>query len=246
MENKNWGKKYMLVLWSITLVVIICGLIYNIGGFGLHLAHLSSTKLTADDYTDFDFTSETFSSIDMDVAAADIDINYGDAYMVSTNIKEKYLPTIEVKNDTLIIREKQTGRGVNSFNDDCKINIIVPKGTKLENVEIEADAGDIDVAELEGKKLIIEADAGDIDVMNVKFDSTSISADAGDIDIIDSNTGRTTVGADMGDVTVDGRFEYLKASCDLGSINVDSEDANYDNMDLDVELGSIEVNGKNW
>ena len=82
MENKNWGKKYMLVLWSITLVVILCGLAYNLGVFGFH--YLSATNVG--EYEDFDYSGEEFSSIEVNIDAADLDIRYGDTYMVSTNI----------------------------------------------------------------------------------------------------------------------------------------------------------------
>lgn len=263
MENKNWSKKYMLILWTITLVVIVCGLAYNIGGFGMHLVSKSSAE-----YTDYDFSKEKFSSIEVDVDATDLDISYGDTYMVSSNIPEKYQPVIKVNEGKLKIQNKkfkQNFNSIKSLEDECNIEIIVPKGTKLDNVEIDVDAGDIDIKDIEGKKLEISADAGDIDVANINFEVTTISADAGSITAEDSNIGKLTIeadlggidikntdftygklAADMGDITIDGSFEELDAYCDLGSIDITTPDPDRDKMNLDISLGSITVNGKNW
>ena len=135
MENKNWGKKYMLVLWLITLVVIICGLAYNLGGFGFH--YLSATNVG--EYEDFDYSGEEFSSIEVNVDAADLDIRYGDTYMVSTNIPKKYQPVINVKDGKLEIQQKKLNHSINSFKslkEECSIEITIPTGTKLEDVDI--------------------------------------------------------------------------------------------------------------
>lgn len=257
MENKNWSKMYMLIIWSITLVVILGGLAYNVGGFGF-------SRISSSAYADYDFSNQEFSSIDVDVAAADVDIRYGDDYMVSTNISEKYRPTINVKNGKLTIQQKRTKHKLNSLKD-ASIEITIPKGVELETIEIDANAGDIDVDVLAGKQLIISADAGDIDLNNLVFESASISADAGNIDLKDCNLGNITVeadmgeielenvdfengklSADMGNISVDGSFKELDAFCDMGSIDITTPNPNRDSMNLNVSLGSISVNGEKW
>ena len=264
MENKNWGKKYMLVLWSITLVVILCGLAYNLGGFGFH--YLSATNVG--EYEDFDYSGDEFSSIEVNVDAADLDIRYGDTYMVSTNIPKKYQPVINVKDGKLEIQQKKLNHPINSFKslkEECSIEITIPTGTKLEDVDIVVDAGDIDIETVKGKSISISADAGDIDLKNVEFESTTVDADAGDIEAKDSKLGKLKIEADlgdidadktdfdygkitadMGDISIDGAFNRLEAECDLGNINITTPNPDYDNMDLDVSLGSITVNGKKW
>lgn len=263
--NKNWSKKYQLILWTVTLIIIVCALIYHVFGFASRFGWgFDSDKDFSMTAKTFDYSGKTVTDVYVNMNAADLDIYYGDEFTVKYDFVEKYAPTVDLTNGKLSIEQKMKVTRVHDIGD-CKLHIIIPRGTKLETVDLDINAGDVDVNALEGKSFSLDVDAGDVDVTKINFEETNVSADAGDIKIEDSSLGRVNVdanlgnidlkdvefttgnvSADAGDISVDGTFEKLKGACDLGAIRVDTPDPDAVDLDLDVSLGDIKVNGKKW
>ena len=264
MENKNWTKKYQIIIRTITLIIVLGSICYHFLGFSEMIGFANKNE-SSNDTTEYDFTGESISAIDIDMDAADLDISYGDKFTVSHNIDKKYQPNVELKNGELSITQSITRKSIHSLSDDFKIDIVIPRDSKLDKLGINIDAGDIDVLAITGKGFNLDADAGDINIVGVEFDKTSIAADAGNIGIEDSSLGKLSIDADMGEINlndvvfsdgdieadmgnveVSGKFEKLDANCDLGNIEIVTPDLDAVDLNLDCSLGEITVNGKAW
>ena len=213
---------------------------------------------------EYDFSGHNISEINVDVDLADLNIEYGSEFKVNINDYQKIIePKVTLNDGKLEITQKNS---VNvRYFKDCQIKIVLPKGTTISSAHITASAGDIDIEGVSFDSLNIDADAGDIDINNANGNSLDIVADAGDVDVTKSAFEKVKVStdlgavkmedvsgvsgtftADMGSIDVQGDFEKITASCELGDIDITVPDVNKVAFDLDCELGSINVNGSSW
>lgn len=246
-------KRFQLILWVITLIIVVGSCIVR---FSPVINNHSEEKVN-------DFTNKSVSEINIDADVADLNIEYGDDFIVTSNYQKNIEPSVTLENGVLKIQQKNS---INVRNiKDCYIKVVLPEGTKIDTANITTSAGDIDIDGIYFDELKIDADAGDIDINNVHANSFVLDADAGDIDIekceletvkvtadagsvdLKQVTGKTaSFDTDMGSIKVDVDFEKITASCELGDIDITVPDTNKVDFDLDCELGSIKVNGSNW
>ena len=259
MENK-WKNKYKLIIWTITLVIVVCALIYRFGG----VLNLGSNDDSVN-MQEFDFTGEDVKRIVVELDAANVEVSCGDKLSVSHNIPEKYAPEIKNNGGTLTVSQKSITANINSIAKNYKVEIVVPNDTFLDSLSIEADAGNAEVSLLNGDAIRIEIDKGNINISDSEFDSSILSADMGNIQIESSNLGQMNYEVDMGNVsikdsdistgeivtdigniTIDGNIDYLYASSEIGSIEITTPNPEKEHLKLECEIGSASVNGEAW
>ncbi|MBP5197673.1 MAG: DUF4097 family beta strand repeat protein [Lachnospiraceae bacterium] len=263
MEKKNGTKLYLLILWTITLIVVVLALFYHVFKFNVEIFHIGKASAPGP-MQEIYYKADVIDSIDIETDAADVDIVYGKELKIEHNYPEDYAPTIKVRDGKLSVTQHIDKISLGDISD-YKLNITVPDNTDLNSVKIDTDAGDIDLKGLNIQSLQIEADAGDInlkdlntkdvnvstnagdiDLESSEFDYISINTDLGDIELSDTDFYRGEITADCGNISVDGDFERLKVKCDLGDISVNVPDPETKDLDLDCDLGSVKVNGKKW
>ena len=263
MENKKWTKKYLVIIWLVTLIIVVAamwGHIVNFGGFswfsdGWHNVN-SNTR-------NYDFSNEDVTDIVIDMSAADINIKYGSQLSVDASFPEKYEPTVELKGGKLTIVQKENTKHLKSL-EDFTLDIEIPNNTKLDTLkidiaagdidikdiraddfDIDANAGDIDINDMTAKKIDIDANAGDIDVKNVTADKIGIDANAGDINLMDSTAKSAEVNANAGDIDITGTYEQIDCECDFGDVDINAPNTDRKNINVDCSFGSVNVSGKN-
>ena len=263
MENKKWTKKYLVIIWLVTLIIVVAaiwGHIVNFGGFnwfsdGWHNGNLDTRT--------YDFSNEKVSDIIIDMSATDVNIKYGSEFSVDTEFPEKYEPKVELKNGKLMIVQKKKVKFNNSL-DGFKLDIVVPNDTELDSLKIEVSAGDIDVKDIAVRKFDIEAsagdidikditsneididaNAGDIDVNDIEADKIVISANAGDINLMESKVGSARVDANAGDIDITGYYDDIDCGCDFGDVDIDAPKTARSNINADCSFGSLNVKAKN-
>ena len=259
MENK-WKKKYQLIIWTITLVIVVCALIYHFG----EVLNLGCNDDPVD-MQEFDFTGEDVKRIVVELDAANVEVTCGDKLSVSHNIPEKYAPEIKNNGDTLTVSQKSITANINPIAKNYKVEVVVPKNTVLTALHAEVDAGNVEVTALNGDAIRIEIDKGNINISDSEFDSSILSADMGNIQIESSNLGQMNYEVDMGNVslqnsdvssgeiitdigniTIDGNIDYLYASSEIGSIEITTPNPEKAHLKLECEIGSASVNGEVW
>ncbi len=242
MQNKKWTKKYLLVLWSVTLIIIIIALFGHVWRFTDNVFFLRDGSVEEEHAA---YNSNEITDIEIDADVADIDINYGSKFDVNFKYPKKYMPTSEISNGKLKIEQQNIRMSVNGM-DDCEIEITIPHETKLNKIDIKAAAGDIDLEGITVDSLIIDADAGDIDLESVVSTNIKIVADAGDINVVNCKGQSIDVDASLGDIDISNEFEQVDVECELGDIDIDIPGIDNDKIHASCELGSIKVNGHKW
>ncbi|MCH4193581.1 MAG: DUF4097 domain-containing protein [Butyrivibrio sp.] len=232
-------KIYREILTTVTVICVICGTVYHIGGafFG-HVTDrwnwsdltgwngemqedVGNTKPSAKEGLD------PFTSISTDVSVMDLTISRGDGYAISYSASEKLVPQYSVQNGVLKITQRSGGVSLFGIHSDhCKVTLTVPRDAQLERVETDSDVGDTTLSGLNLRSSSLQSDTGDISVKDSALGQTEISTDTGDISLTDCTFSKADVSSDVGDMDV-------KTDMDLGSWQ----------LDLSTSVGTVNVNG---
>ena len=210
---------YLTILTIVTVLCIIIGVGIRVIKASNWLKNtFSNTSITTDKSEVIKL--DNFDSISLSAEIANIDISNGDSFTLEYEIGSNATLEYEVSDGTLTIKQKVKTK---MFNNNEKYNIIitVPENTKLENVEIEANVGDIDLESLDTNFCYISADVGDIDLSDITFNTMEIDANVGDVNIKskeDLSKSTIEVTNDIGDVSVN-REKQGKEFSQKGSDN---------------------------
>lgn len=170
--------------------------------------------------------------------------------------------TADVKTKlTVIVPEGSTA--FDSLNVKADAGNITLDGYTFDALDIDCDAANVNIKKVTSGKTKIDADAGNVQIRDSKLGDSDLQADAGNIDIEDTEVGNITIDtnmgnidlqktifgdgnftSDMGRISIDGTFDKVKADSDMGAISVDSDTIDDAELDLNVSLGGITVDGK--
>lgn len=186
--------------------------------------------------TDIDREFDNIDNINMEIDIADVMIEEYDGTTIrveARNVSNKM--QIVDNNGTLTIKDKDGswGFGLGFFTGGGTVTVYVPKDKEFKMVEMDVDAGKIDVAVLKTTALEVQVDAG-------KFIGENIVTIRGEFDV---NAGKITIDS------LDG--QDLKFDVDAGKLNVSlvgsEQDYRYQaNCDLgSVKIGSYSASGIN-
>ncbi len=234
-------RAYLIVIWTITLIAICVGLAIHVGGFIGPFAFFSNAGEMVEDTIEI---RDTVTKLDVNVDLGSVEIISGDNFSVSYNYPEKFVPNIRVKNEKLTIEEKNDTPRFGKNDSTYCITITIPEEIKITDCNVEAAIGEINITDVDMKKMEVSADIGTIDLKNVKGNALDVEANMGEIDLKSCSFNNVNAKADMGDITLDGDFNIIEAFCDMGDIDITTEKpTNEISVKAECELGDAEVNG---
>ena len=188
-------------------------------------------------------------SIRLSVDAADIILQSGEQSEIRYEGNEKIMPEVRAENGQWTVKQKKKKNYFITSGDLYKSNrlvITIPEGSMPELMELDADAGDVDMKGLHVQTLNLQVDAGDLDLENMEIQKLVLDVNAGDIDVLDTTFTEGKIDADMGNVKVmNGVFSDVSVDLDAGDVEIHSavslEDAD---LNLNVDMGEVRVNGQ--
>lgn len=210
--NRN-KRIYLALIWTVTLGFILFSCIKSIGS----LKGVFHTKLnfntSSEDNTKYENgineNLEKFSNIRIDSNVMKISIREDDSYHINASYnKPKYMPSFRIRNDTLEVSQN-IPRGNNS-SVNCRLEITVPKGTTLEDIDIVNNVGEIVLKNIDAKELNLETNVGEINVKKINFKELKAETNVGDV--------KVTMNEDLDDYEVE-------AKVDVGEIKIGSQSA---------------------
>lgn len=244
----------LIILCVITVFCIIIGTIRNVGR-GFNLFNNSVISLGEDEpevnfkwhwHSDNDGNKESnfsinqsldkFSAIRIDGSVMEIRVEEGDKfYFDSTFTRDWLRPNVSVENDTLVIKQGRQKNGFKGGNNNCRIVITLPSGTKLSDIVIDSNVGDIKLRNLFAERIDIQTNVGEVSVRDVSFDKLEVNSNVGEISIapvysIDEYS--ISASTDVGEVRVDGKKykrnynssgstgKRIKLSANVGEVNI--------------------------
>lgn len=225
---------YLTILTIVTVCCIIFGSVYHILGWGLSFLdalfdspHFSSERESAGSTVKSDrIELDDFTSIDADVNVMDLNIEAGDRAAISYSCSSKLKPKYRVEDGTLYLTQNSV-RTTWWGNNKCSVTVTVPAGQYYELFDINADVGDVDIANISGSQLVLSADVGDIDITRCTFGDIDIQADVGDVDVRDCEFSVLGIDNSVGDI------------CVVSAISL-SDYA----IDMSTSIGEVEFNGR--
>ncbi len=240
---------YLTILTIVTVVCIIFGALYHIGGFFSNITFFNFLGGNLDrSPINYSEDLDAFEAINLDTNVMDITIERGEGYHLSYNC-EKYLePEFEVKNNTFTLSQPDVSSPVfNISSNKCSMTLTVPSDVYFTKIDITSDVGAVSIEDIGAKTAIFQADVGDLTLDTCAFSDTNITADVGDITSLNTDLGNATISADVGDIELnDATFESLDLSNDVGDVDLDcaTKLSNYQ-IELSTDVGDVTVNGKN-
>lgn len=247
---------YLIILTLVTVICIIGGTCYHLVGWGVSfLSHLPFASFYSDsDDTESSGTTlstgtvslPSFNTVKIDSKVMNLSIEKGDDYNIQCDTTEKLNPKYEIKDNTLIVSQKQKIK-VHNFmkNPKCSVHITIPEDTTLELINIDGATGDISLSNLDVTTLKIDNSVGDVKMDNCKIASIGIDTSTGDVKLNDCEANEIDVDTSVGDTVIkDNIFEKLYVDGSVGDVKVSSsKDLSDYAYDLDTSIGDVSING---
>ena len=238
--------RFVIILTVITIFCVIGGTFYHMSSFW-HWWGDNDFNIVRNG-TSGSMDLEAFTSIDVDAYVMDLTISEGDNYFIEYEYTEGLEPVYKVDKGVLKITQNKYKRtffwGINTNN--CKLNITVPSKTKLQDLKLQIDVGDMDIDSIISEKCNVEMNTGDCNITKCSFTRSTIDTDTGNISVDNSELGTTEVSSDVGDINLENcTFRDLDADSDVGNIRVDAaQDLSDYRMELKTDIGDVRINDR--
>lgn len=236
---------YLLIITVVTIACVIIGVSAHIGGFNMF-------GISFGDVISDESSLVAFDTINLDANVMELVLKPGEDYGISYSCTEGLVPTYEVKDQELIVKqeEKKTFWG----NNKCSMTITIPENKELAHVYMDINVGDVTVENIDMDTLIVESNIGDLNIKNINANDLTITCDTGDIEVDKVTFTNLDIRADVGDVDVtsaqsleDYSFEM---NCDVGEITINDDDCGNEHnvkgskgtVIIDSDVGDVDVN----
>lgn len=179
-----------------------------------------------------DLSGKVITQLNVYAALGEVTIQSGDSWAVSLNGADS---SYEVSGEYL---EVSANMG--------DVVVTVPRGTRLEYLSVDSEAGSVTLEDMETDFLELTQDLGETTLKNCSWSSADIDNGCGTI----KGTGLTSeyldVSADMGEVNLQGGFTGetdVEANAGSVSLKLSGSQADYD-IELESNLGGVTLNGR--
>ena len=244
-------KKGMLITLLICAAVFALGVVMVIAGyrmgatdFDIDIINRKIHSFNPEEIKNGVVSVEPFTDMDLDIGNSNVNIIEGDEFKVEYSVYND-VPTIEVKNEKLIIIHKvKNGQFVFHLGlveyEKPTINIYIPKETKLGTININDDAGNIKIKSQSVGNLKMDVDEGIINLSDSEFENIDIESNSGDITISGIKADTMDMSVDYGNVRIDDtEMDKLKIDADAGNIKAESSRIN--DIDIKSDAGNVKL-----
>lgn len=221
------------VFLSVSIISGICGALFTVANlFG------ANTESEIGNHT----IGTDFSSISVNLSAAELEIKMGDDFALQTN--HKYLKC-EEKDDILKISE--TRKLFASHPKGMKVILTVPQDKIFDYVDIRAGAGTVTIDELSSNMLNIDLGAGELTAQILDAsDKAEIDGGAGSVTIKGGHLSNADIDMGVGELNLESELSG-KSSIDYGfgetNLVLIGEEDDY-KIELDKGIGEAWLDGK--
>lgn len=236
------------------LGLVITGCVVLVIGFSLGGYKQMSNLFDSDGHywgwriqggTNIDKEFDNIQNLNLEIDTSNVTIQEyaGNSIRVEARNVSKKMKIID-ENGTLMIEDKNGiwGFGIGLFRSDGEVIIYVPQDKEFNSVEIDLDAGSINLDTLQSNSLEVQVDAGKLNGKSVICNRGEFEVDAGKIslDTIDGQSLKFDVNAGKIDATLVGKEEEYRyqAKCDVGTMEIGSYSANGINTKDSGGMGS--------
>lgn len=229
----------------------------------------------SDKKVELDLTADTLHDLSMEMGACDLYIMEAASDKVEIEVSgdNKHFRYL-VKNDGSLYMVHRTGSGFLSWSQHTitpatKVTLYLPKGVKLNELDIDLGAGNMESIELCAQNISMEVGAGDCEAAGLTADGEiDLTVGAGRIGLDSMSAGELDVEVGAGELHIDdvrveketdinlgvGHAELnglllgnLNLECDVGDVTLTLDDAEEDhNYEIECSLGNVRVGSHSY
>ena len=259
---------YLIIITIITVVCIIAGSLYHIGGFALGLFNnlIPRSDKSLGNVCTEELSVDEFSNLVFDTTISNINVKTGDSYTVSYKCNKRLVPKIRSTGDTLTISALacsvsspdttiSQSKGANyKRNTTSEITVTIPEGAALNKLSLDTGVGEVNLNSLTAADAEFDTGIGDLYVTDCSFATCDVDGGTGNLSFencafdemdIDGGTGNITVTSSQ---SLDGYMMDLDSGTGDITINGNDYDDEYEvnehakkHLVIDSGLGDIEV-----
>ena len=204
--------------------------------------------------------AESFQNLDIEFGAGELEVCYAD--VTNVEVKETGISNlkVDVRENTLVIREKTKANiniNVDDF-DDRSLVVLIPNGMKLREVDMEIGAAKADITDLLADEISIAVGAGEADISNITARQFELEVGAGEANVTQLFVDALDVDAGLGQVNialngVQEEYNY-SVECGIGTVVVgensysglgEEQNVRYEGatkkIEIDCGIGKVKV-----
>ncbi len=254
-KNKFIGICCFLLGAGIIVTVIgfsLGGIVLGIGFTSQGLQVNSPALRDGAKYESADISLNSFESIDLSAADADIEIVESDHYGISYQVMTENNFSYEVKNNTLKITQAYKSSGSNfnfmffGFNTDMRdfkkvyITVYVPANTSLDIVSVFNSYGAVKLSNISSNSISLDADSGNIVLSDITTNSIEIYDGYGDIDLLGVTSPSISLNASSGDIKLE-NIETEQLGIKSGYGDLDMQQVLTNSADITMSSGAVNM-----
>ncbi len=191
-----------------------------------------------------------FSSLQMDIAFADVEIVESDRFAISYRVQKDRDIIEDVQGDVLNLRQKNPMQNViglslgdwsfHNVSENYYVKVMVPKGEEFKDISISVDSGDITLGEVKAESLVLDGSFGNVTIDKADSGSVDIQLDSGNTTAKEMIADDLYVKGSFGDIEIDKLVcKENELKLDSGSIMLGNVEG--DNVNLDTSFGDIQI-----
>lgn len=166
-------------------------------------------------------TLREFTSVRIDVMAADINIVTGDKWDLTYNLSEKEpIKKIGVEGNTLFVKTSFDPKKLFDSNDEWFVTVTVPEDTSLIEVDLNTISGDISVNGINCNNAEMSSTSGTVDAQRVTAREIEIESASGAVTAQEISADSMDAETVSGNILAEGVFGEIDASATTGNIKV--------------------------
>lgn len=195
---------YLIIITIITVVCIIAGSLYHIGGFALSLFDnlIPHSDNSPGNVCTKELSVDEFSNLIFDTTVLNINVTTGDSYMVSYKCNERLVPKIKSSGDTLTISQS---KGSNyRRNTTSEITVTIPEGASLNKLSFDTGVGEVSLDALTAADAEFDTGVGDLYVTDCSFATCDVDGGTGNLSFENCAFDEMDIDCGTGDITING------------------------------------------
>ncbi|MGO5307656.1 DUF4097 family beta strand repeat-containing protein [Agathobacter sp. LCP21S3_B2] len=220
---------YLTTITIITVICIIAGSLYHIGGLALGLFDnlIPHSDNSPRNVCTKELSVDKFSNLIFDAAVLNINITAGDNYTVSYKCNERLVPKIKSSGDTLTISQRERTNYKRSTTSE--ITVTIPEGAALNKLSFDTGVGEVNIDALTAADAEFDTGVGDLNVTDCSFATCDVDGGTGNLSFENCAFDKMDIDGGTGNITV-----------------TSSQSLDGYMMDLDSGIGSITINGNDY
>lgn len=225
------GKRiYLGIIYSITAICIIIGIIANV--WDIPSLSWISVSFKSGKYITYTDNLEAFDNLDIDTSLGNVNVINGTSFSIEYKGASSYRPEYSVNGNTLKVTQADSGskivKNMHFKNTKSELTITIPSDVTLTTVSCDINLGNSELTGIKGSDITAHVDMGNLTLSDCGFNQYNINTNMGNIDISRCS------------------FNTMHLDVDMGNTSVKLPRSDAYGYNLETNMGNVNLYGTNY